>query len=40
MYKTASHVGVDVVLVHAVPAADVLLAGEVLLPLFAGGTDV
>lgn len=35
-----THVGVDVVLVHAVPAADVLLAGEVFLPLLARGTDV
>lgn len=32
--------GVDVVLVHAVPAADVLLAGQVLLPLLARGADV
>lgn len=35
-----THVGVDVVLVDAVPAADVWFVGGVLGPLLARGTDV
>ena len=39
-YYCTTHVSVDIVLVYAVEAADVLLARQVLLPLLARGSNI